>query len=137
MLLYACCFVLHTIACPGRVYVTSIKPTCNSVTINWALPRDENNIPYDVRLKYSYGPEKLIADVYYTIVSAASYKVVDLPSDVLVKFSLRAINKREKRGPKTVYTVRTRKPCEPMLCYTERAINTCVRIGTQLTVVPT
>ena len=124
------CFVLYK-ACPGKVKMSSINSTCHSVTFDWVLPFDENNIPYDVRLNYSYidTREEQLPETNRTIVSGVSCKVVHLPSDTSVKFSFTAINKQGKEGPTTYYTIKTKKPCESMLCYAARAHYICARIS--------
>ena len=109
-----------TLACPGSVYISSITSTCHSITIYWELPRDENNIPYEVKFKYWLSPEQRRKVNYYTIASSASYTIVDLPSDVLVSFSVKAMNKHKKKGHATYYAFKTKKSSEPMLCYAAR-----------------
>ena len=84
------------------------------------LPRDENNIPYDVRLKYWYTHERGRPVTYSIIASDASYTIDDLPSDILVGFSFTAMNKRKKKGSTTSYVFKTRKSSEPTLCYAVR-----------------
>ena len=101
----------HTV-CPGRVRITSIETTCHSITIQWISPLDENDIPYKVRFKFSYKEQcKTEAD---SIVVPSTYTrrtFQNLPSDVPVKFSLAAINKRLKAGPSVHTTIRTKKLC--------------------------
>ena len=88
--------------------------------MEWVLPLDENYIPYEVKLKYSYTTEPQSSVTYRRIVSGASCKVVDLPSDTSVEFSFRAINKQKNEGPITSYTIKTKKSGEPLLCYMQR-----------------
>ena len=121
--------VLFRIARPGKVYISSVNSTCHSVTIDWVLPLDENDIPYDVKLKYSYTTKRLPETFYENVSGALARCVVEnLPSDTSVKFSFRAITKKERKGPPTYYTVKTKKPSESMLCYAARVHYICVRI---------
>ena len=121
MLCYRCRFVLYIVDLPGEVQITSINSTCNSVIIDWVVPRDENDILYDVRVKYSYTAKRLRHTFREKFSGEFPRRVVgNLPSDTLFKFSFRALTKREKKGPATYYTIRTNKPSEFMLCYTAR-----------------
>ena len=129
MLFYQCCFVLYFVAVPGEVYISSVDATCNSVTIHWVLPLDENDRPYDVVVKYSYPKKRSPVRQTYSGSSARGV-VRDLPSDTLVKFSFRAVTKNEKKGPAAHYFVKTLKPSESTLCYAGRVHYICVRIRT-------
>ena len=121
---------MYSIARPGKVYISSVNSTCHSVTIDWVVPLDENDIPYAVRLKYSYTMKLLNVPVPFqkNLSGAfAKYVALNLPSDTPVKFSLRAITKKGKKGPVTSFTVKTRKPSES-ICYVARVHYICVRI---------
>ena len=100
--------------------ISSIISTCNSVIIDWVLPLDENDIPYDVRVRYSY-TIKVLPVTFSKTISGGGYKpfarsfqveFVDLPSDTSVKFSFSALSKKETIGPATYYTIKTKKPSE-------------------------
>ena len=129
MLFYQCCLVLYFVARPGGVHISSVSPTCNSVTIDWVLPRDENDFPYDVGVKYSYTKTRLPVNFRQKYSgSLAECAVENLPSDTEVKFKFRAMTKKGKKGPATYYNIKTLKPSESMLCYAVRVHYICVRI---------
>ena len=98
--------ILHCSDCPGTVNLTSTESTCSSVTIAWMLPLDENDLPHIVELKYSYNLTKQVT--IRKMVSCTSWTVDNLKSDVLVHFSLEAVNRKGVKGPTTYATVRTK-----------------------------
>ena len=116
-------FFFHS-ACPGKVAITSSESTCHSVTIHWISPLDENHIPYEVRFKYSYKKENRLV-TFRKIVTCTSWTIENLPSDLSVNFSLKAMNKRGVKGPSTYFTIKTRKPSE-FIIYLHNYQHACV-----------
>ena len=99
-------FILHYSDCPGCVKLTSSKSNCSSVTIAWTPPLDENDLPHIVRLHYSYHLSKKVT--VHEMVSCTSWTVDNLKSDVVVHFSLEAVNRKGLKGPSTNVAVRTK-----------------------------
>ena len=99
--------IFHYLDCPGPVMLTSSESNCSSVTISWMPPLDESDLPHRVRLKYSY---HLFNKVYMIdkIVSCMSWTVDNLESDVVVHFSMEAVNRKGLKGPNTTATVCTK-----------------------------
>ena len=98
--------------CPGRVRITSVDTTCHSVFVQWISPLDENGIPYEVKLEFSYMEQhRTIAHSVVASSTCTRRTVENLPSGVPVKFSLAAINKQLKAGPTVRTTIKTKKPC--------------------------
>ena len=141
MLFYQCSFVLNFIDRPGKVNISSVLSTCNSVIIAWALLRDENDIPYDVRVRYSYGTKespitvckKISGERQKSFARSFQAEFGDLPSDTSVKFFFWALTKNEKTGPATYYTIKTQKlkPSElvDVMLRSESIHYICVGIG--------
>ena len=75
-------------------------------------PLDENDIPYEVRIRLFY-KEQHRTESGSLIAPSTCRRLTfpDLPSDVPVKFSLAAINKQSKAGPSAHKMIRPMKPC--------------------------
>ena len=92
--------------------ITSVETTCHSITIHWISPLDENDIPYEVKVEFSYKEKRqkragsVVASFIHT-----RWMFQNLPSDVPIQFSLAAINKRLKAGPSVHTTIKTKKSC--------------------------
>ena len=107
MLFFSC----HSV-CPGRVQITSTKTTRHNITIDWISPLDDNGIPYEVRLRFFYTePHQTRAGSVLAPSTCTRWTVPYLPSDVSIRISLTALNKRSKAGPSTRTTVETKKIC--------------------------
>ena len=98
---------------PGRVEITSTETTCNSIIIHWISPNDENGIPYELRVRYSYKEphQTRTSDIVIASSEERNLTVRDIPRNVPVKFSLAAINKKSKAGPTVQTTITIDKPC--------------------------
>ena len=106
--MHACFFMFHYSDRPGPVRLTSSGSNGSSVTIAWMPPRDENNLPHIVELKYSYHLFKKVT--VHKTVRCTSWTVDNLKSDVpvFVHFSLKAVNRKGLKGPSTSGIVRTK-----------------------------
>ena len=110
--------VLHYSDRPDSVKFILTESNCSSVTVSWIAPPDENCIPCVVELEYSYNLTKQI-----TIRKILSFTTVDhwtvdnLKSDVVVNFSLKAVNSRGVKGPSRYGTVRTEPVGEDVIVH--------------------
>ena len=88
------------------------RRTCHSIHVQWISPLDENGVPYRVRIDVSY-KDKDQTKAGTILVPSAKNKLnfFGISSDVRVKLSLAAINKRLKEGPSVKTTIRTKKSC--------------------------
>ena len=90
--------------------ITSIETTCRNVTIQWVSPLDENGNPYTVRIEYSFRQQRETTDgSVLAPPTLTKWTIEDIPSEVSLKITLAAINKRSKAGRTVQTTVKT--PC--------------------------
>ena len=75
-------------------------------------PLEKNDIPYEVMIRFSFQKQhQTTADYVLAPSTLTRWTIDNVPSEVPVRISLAAINKRLKAGPTVHTTIKTTEPC--------------------------